>query len=493
MVDTKKSSNPLDTPESFTLSEIGYSGQKLIQGLSVQETKRELNFPHNVQTFKEMSYHPSINAALSMYNTMVAKANYRFVEPENATAKEKKQTEFVREVFNDMDRPLSDVIQDIMSMNTFGFSVIEKVYKKRKGNNSQYPDGRIGIKKLGLRNQESIDKFVFDDTGNDIIGVKQDISKIEDPFSRFVNRAKTDVVLPRSKVMLFTTGRATDNPYGVSPLRDVYLPWKYLTSIEELEAAGVAKDLQGLPVLYVPAQYMSPDASTEQKALYEQFKNIVRNLQNNSQSGVVLPSAVDPETRQPLFKLELLSTQGGKKNYDTDKVKEYYRAMIFIGMNADILLMGNTQTGSFALGSIKTSMTGAYVEGMLKKIVQVFNDDLIRQLYELNGWDVSRRARMDYEGFSEIDLEAFSKAVQRMGAVAMLPRTPDVVNMVLKQLGVDVLPGDTTQDEILALFPDSADVQSRAGDGMTEGMPSGTGSAVGSAGDSSSMNADNSA
>jgi phage gp29-like protein len=194
-----------------------------------------------------------------------------------------------------------------------------------------------------------------------------------------------------------------------------------------------------------------------------------------------------------LFKLELLSTQGGKKNYDTDKVKEYYRAMIFIGMNADILLMGNTQTGSFALGSIKTSMTGAYVEGMLKKIVQVFNDDLIRQLYELNGWDVSRRARMDYEGFSEIDLEAFSKAVQRMGAVAMLPRTPDVVNMVLKQLGVDVLPGDTTQDEILALFPDSADVQSRAGDGMSEGMPSGTGSAVGSAGDSSSMNADNSA
>jgi hypothetical protein len=260
-----------------------------------------------------------------------------------------------------------------------------------------------------------------------------------------------------------------------------------LTTIEELEAVGVSKDLQGLPVMYIPAQYMSEDASDEQKAIYEQFKNITRNLQQNSQSGVILPSAHDPETRTPLFELKLLSTEGGKKNYDTTAVKEYYRAMIFIGMNADILLMGNTQTGSFALGSIKTSLTGAYIESMLKRIVQTFNDDLIRQIYELNGWNVARRCKMDYEGFEDVDLESFSKAIQRIGAVGYLPRNIEVVNKILNALNIDNLPEDANLEELL---PDN---QSKSGQGMEEGMPAGTGKATGSSGDGSSTNSDNTA
>jgi hypothetical protein len=133
-------------------------------------------------------------------------------------------------------------------------------------------------------------------------------------------------------------------------------------------------------------------------------------------------------------------------------------------------------------------MTGSYVEGILKKIVRVFNDDLIKQIYELNGWDVTRRCVMDYEGFEDADLESFSKAIQRMAAVSMLPRTPEVVNQILTQLGLDELPPDTDLD---SLFP--REMQSRSGDGMEEGMPSGTGEATGESGDASSNNADNAA
>jgi hypothetical protein len=212
--------------------------------------------------------------------------------------------------------------------------------------------------------------------------------------------------------MLFNIGRNRSNPYGTSPLRDVYLPWKYLQAIEELEATGVSKDLQGIPLLRLPAQYMSADASPDQKIVYENFKNIVRNLQQGSQAGVILPSAVDPETRKELFDLQLLSSEG-KKSFDTAAIKDYYRTMIFIGLSADILLMGNTQTGSFALGSLKNSITGNAIENYLRRIVQVLNDDLIRQIYELNSWDVTRRCKVDYEGFEETDLDDFSRAVQR--------------------------------------------------------------------------------
>lgn len=477
---------PATKPKSSQMTEVGYSGLRMFDGVTAEETMRELNFPRSNKVFKEMSYHPAINTALSLYNSMIGKATFRFVPPKDATVREVKQAEMVESMFTDMDRPIEEVMIDIMTMATYGFCVLEKVYKiRKKSKGSLYDDGIVGIKKLAYRSQESIDKFEFDDDGNNIVAVKQNLSLIADPYLRYSRRPHTEIILPREKFLLFNMGRNTSNPYGQSPLRDVYVPWKYLTSIEELEAMGVAKDLQGLPVLYLPAQYMSEDASPEQKAIFDQFKNVIRNLQQNSQSGVILPSAVDPDTRAQLFKLELLSTEGGKKSYDTTKVKDYYRAMIFIGMNADILLMGNTETGSFALGSLKSSLTGSFVESVLQRIVRVFNDDLIKQVYELNGWDVSRRCKMDYEGFEDTNLDEFSKAIQRIGAVGYLPRTIEVVNKVLSTLSIDTLPDDT---EVSSVLPEP---DTKAGQGMKEGMGSGTGSSNGSSGDQTSSNNDN--
>lgn len=470
---TSRKNQVQDKPERFTIGELGYNGEKMFDGVSQAELTKELNHPNSIRTYKEMSYHPSVNAALTLYNSMMQKANFRVVPPKDASKKEKKQAELVESMLEDMDTPIEDVINDIMSMGTYGFSVLEKVYRRRKKKEgSNFDDGVIGIKKLALRNQESIEKFIFDESGNNLIGVKQDLSLLHDPYNRYNKRQEMTVVLPREKFMLFNVGRNRNNPYGVSPLRDVYLPWKYLTSIEELEAAGVAKDLQGVPILYAPAEYMQEDASPEQKALFEGMKSIVRNLQTNSQSGVILPSAVDPETRAQLFKLELLSTEGGKKNYDTDKVKEYYRTMIFIGMSADILLMGNTATGSFALGSIKSSLTGAFIESMLKRIVQVFNEDLVKQIYELNGWDTSRRCKIEYDGVEDIDLDNFSRAIQRIGATGFLPKNLDVVNKILSSLDIQTLDEEANLDELL---PDKT---TRAGDGMESGVGNGTGDGV---------------
>jgi hypothetical protein len=342
----------------------------------------------------------------------------------------------------------------------FGFAPVEKVFRLRtKENGSMYDDGLIGIKKLALRNQESIDSFVFDAEGNDVVGLKQNLANLNDPFGRYSGRTSTVVTMPRSKFMNFTVGHDKTNPYGVSPLRNVYLPWKYLQAIEELEASGVAKDLQGVPLLTLPASYMSSDASPEQKIALDGFKNILRNLQQNSQAGVLLPSDVDPETKSSLFKLELLSTIG-KKSFDTKDIKEYYRAMIFIGLAADILLMGNTQTGSFALGAIKNSLTGTQVEAYLKDIIKVLNNDLVRHIYELNGWDVTRRASIDYEGFEDIDADSYSKFVQRIASVGALPITLDVINDILSKMGLDSLPEGTDLGSVL---PEKT---SRSGDGM---------------------------
>jgi len=176
---------------------------------------------------------------------------------------------------------------------------------------------------------------------------------------------------------------------------------------------------------------------------------------------LILPQAFDPETRQPLFDISLLSTEG-KKNFDTTKVKDYYKNLIYTSMFADILQLGQGQTGSFALGQLKNSLTGSAAEAMLRSIMDVINNDLIRMTYELNNWDTSRMSMIDFDNLETVDLEAFSKAIQRYASVSGLEMDRPALNRIRESVGIDKLPDDA--EPMLEYLPNYS---SRSGDGMT--------------------------
>jgi hypothetical protein len=474
-----------DSPERFKLAEAGYLGLNIYAGLSQDEIKRELNFPASILTYKQMSYHSTVNSALTLFDNLVGKADWKFKAPADATDVELAQAKVINEMMNDMqDQTWSDFISDALSANVFGFSVHEKVYRRRlKANGSKYNDGLIGWKKLPIRNQETVERFVFSNDGNDVIGVRQNLSLVNDPYNRYDRRNTDAVVLPRAKIMLFRAGKHKGDPYGKSPLRDAYLAWRFLSVIEEIEANGVAKDLAGLPVLKLPPQYLVADASPEQKAIRAYYENVMRNLQMNQQSALILPQAYDQDTRQPLFSLELLSLNGNKA-MDTSKIKEYYKNLILTSLFADLLVMGQNGGGSFALGQIKSSLSGNAAEAMLKRITQVINDELIRQTYELNGWDTSRMGYMDFDNIQTEDLESFSKAIQRYASTGIIEIDRPVLNRVRESVGIDALPEDEEPNS--DAMPNNT---SRSGDGFAT---AGEGTATNPSGtDTSSNNLEN--
>jgi len=486
MSDVETITKGTDDLERFKLSESGYVGLNIFNGISNDEMKKELNFPNNIKTYKNMSYHGAINSAMTLYTNLVSQAEWVVKPPKDATEEEIKQADFIRECLSDMEQPFEEVIKDILSMMLFGFSVHEKVYRKRySSNGSKFNDGKIGWKKLALRSQESIKKFIFSADGNEIIGVQQNISNLSDPYNRFAARDKLEVNLPRSKFLLFRTGNHRGDPFGKSMLRDAYLAWRYLTVLEEIESNGVAKDLSGIPLLKLPPQYLSKDATPEQVAIRQYYERSMANLQVNQQSAMILPNAYDPDTRQPLFELSLLSMDG-KKGFDTTKVKEYYKNMILTSLFADILIMGQSATGSFALGQIKNSLSGAMANTLAKEIKAVLNNDLVRQTYELNGWDASRACTIDFENLESSDLESFSKAVQRFASTSVLEVDRSVLNRIRESIGVDSLPDDLEpQEELLPGFT------SKSGSGMEVGTTgNGTAKNVDGA-DTSSNNLEN--
>lgn len=257
-----------DKPDRFKMSETGYMGLNLFKGVSVDELRTELNFPNSIKTFKEMSVHGTVNSALTLYHNLLMKVDWKFVPPNDATPEEIEQCKLIASMMDDMETPWSEFISDALSCNMFGFSVHEKVYRRRNTNSgSKFNDNVIGWKKLPIRIQETIEKFIFSEDGNEVIGVKQNIKSVNDLYNRFEHRLNKEVILPKSKILLFRVGKHRGDPFGKSPLRDAYLAWRYLTIIEEIESNGVAKDLVGLPVLSIPPQYLSEDASPDQKAI----------------------------------------------------------------------------------------------------------------------------------------------------------------------------------------------------------------------------------
>ena len=454
-----KAVSPLDQPERFRLGEVGALALRVFNGVTQDELRRELNWPNSITTYKQMSDHSAINAPLTLFSNIIAKATWVYKPPENATEEEKNQVKIINQMMGDMEHSWGDFIQDVLSSNVFGLCVNEKVYRKRyKANGSMYDDGIIGWKKLPVRVQESISKFIFSEDGNDVIGVQQNLSAINDIYNRF-SRKSNLINIPRSKFLLFRTGKHRGDPFGKSPLRDAYLAWRFLTQLEELEALGVAKDLNGIPVLRLPPQVLSADGSPENQDQRLYFENAIRNLQVGEQMGIILPALYD-EQGKSLYDIELLSTDG-KKNFDLNKIKEYYRGLIFISLFADILLQGVTNTGSFALGSIKNSLSGAYAERLISNIAEVIQNDLIRQTYELNSWPTERMGKLDFDNLDNTDVESLSKYLQRVASVGLLEKDRAVLNAVRQGIGIDPLPEDLPPQQDL-LTPET----SRSGDGM---------------------------
>ena len=476
----KASMQTQDQPDRFKLGEMGNLGLSIFQGVSTSDLKRELNWPASINTFKQMNAHGTINSAMTLFDNIIGKAQWSITPPKDATEEEKKQCEILGTMMHDMEGTWSEFIRDVLSMNIFGFSVHEKVYRKRyTSNGSLYNDGLIGWKKLPIRAQETIEKFIFSTDGNDILGVKQNLSGVTDNYNRFSNRIDNEVVLPRSKVMLFRAGKHRGDPFGKSPLREAYLAWRFLTALEDLEATSIAKDVSGLPVLSIPPQYLSEDASPSQKAIRQYYESSMRNLQMNQQSAMILPLAYCEVSKQPLFKLELLSMDG-KKAFDISKVKEYYKNSIVTSLFSETTSMGQTQVGSFALGSLKNTMTGMAAESMIKSIRDVIQRDLIEQTYTLNNWPTDRMGTLDYDNLDSTDVEGISKAFQRYASTGLLELDREVLNAVRESVGIDGLPLDMkVQQDILT------GNTSRSGDGLKS---AGEGTALAPSGNDTSSN-----
>lgn len=482
-----------DVP-TLALGEAGYNGLRVLGGEILEECSHELRWPQAIKTFKRMEKDGAIAPALAYVEMMISRVDWTVKIPEGYEKQLKDKAIFMRQCMNDMEHDFKSFIKQAVSFNRYGFSITEKVYRPRtfdKG--SQYNDGLIGIRKLAFRSQDSIDSWKFSNKGRDLAGLYQCVNI---PTNRAVGDSVDPVTnydpgnikfIPRKKFMLMRSNPIKNNPEGQSPLVGCWSAWKYKTAYQESEAISVAQDSNGFKVLYLPPQYMAADATDENKAVFEHYKTVIKNMHQAKESGLILPLIVDDQGNK-MFEFEIKSVTG-QKSYDTNAIIQRYTAEILTALFADFLSLGSNGSGSFSLAESKISVVEMAIQSKLDEIKTQLNFDLRKQLFQLNGWSTEVMPEWDYGEIGKVSLDEISKFIQRTAAVGLIPKAPKVVNWIMDQANIPYKVSEDLSVEELSkqLTPET----SKSGAGMAEGMNNGVGGSTGSSGDSSTSNTEN--
>lgn len=396
--------------------ETGVTGLRRSGGFVYEEFLPQLSGFRAIQVYREMQDNdPVVGAILYAIDKLIRQVPWR-VQPASIKLEDQRNAKFLESCLNDLNISWEDTISEIMSMLSFGWSLHEIVYKKRNGDSnnaedrSKYDDGLIGWRKFPIRSQESRDRWEFDDNGG-IRGMIQSASPRYYP-----------TFIPIEKSLLFRTSVAKNNPEGRSVLRNAYRPWYFKKRIEEIEAIGVERDLAGFPIMYVDPDIMRADATGEKQTVFNDYKDVVINIRRDQQEGMILPSIYD-ENGNLMYKLELLSA-GGSRQFDTNTIIQRYDQRIATTVLADFILLGQSENGSYALSSDKTSLFAVSLRTWLEMIKSVMNQHAIPRLFRINGFPTDKLPELVYGDIETPPLTEIGTFIQQL-AGAGAPLFPD--------------------------------------------------------------------
>lgn len=405
-------------------AEYGRLGQRrFYNGIFYEEFVPELHGLKGIEAFKEMSNNDAVVGGILYAIEMLIRQCKFTVAPGGDTDIDKRAAEFVEECMNDMEYTWQDTLSEILSFLTYGWSYHEIVYKLRRGKkkdiglSSKYNDGLIGWKKLPIRSQDTFYEWRYEENTDKLLGMVQ-----------CAPPSYGQVLIPIEKALHFTTKSIKANPEGKSILRSAYRAWYFVKRIEEIEGIGIERDLAGFPTLKAPEDMdlWDPDDPEMVRAL-ARAESIVSGVRRDEREGLVLPYG---------WELQLLNS-GSRRQFDTNQIIDRYHKEIATSVLADFVLLGQNAVGSFALADNKTQMFSLAVGTYLDSICEVFNNQGIRRLIDINGkaFDgITDYPTMRHSDIETPDLAAFSTFLKTMIDAGVIKPDPELERYV-RQIG----------------------------------------------------------
>lgn len=432
--------------EAEAKSVLGVAGDNTHNGqIRADEFLPELRGKKAVRKYREMRDNDSTIGAVMYSVEQILRDVNLDVKPANDSPEALAEAEFVKSVLHDMDHTLDDHVAEALSFLSYGFAWFEIVYKRRVGpyersdkKRSKHTDGRMGVRKIAARAPWTINRFDVDRQTGDVLGIEQS-----------VGNAMNKNYIPTNKSLYYRTTSLNGDPSGRSILRNAYTSYEYLNNLQAIEAIAVERELAGIPVARIPAEYLSGDASAAQSSFVNGLQTILRDVKFNEQGYIILPSDTYPDkdgapTNIRLVDVELMSSNGSR-NIDINPIISRYQHDIARSVLSEFLLLGSSG-GSYALSKSKTDLFLRALESYVQAIVDVLNKQLVESLWQLNGLSYDLMPTIVAGDVAPHDLREIASFLRNLnGAGIDVSSHPEVIKdlMAIAELEYDPTVGGT--------------------------------------------------
>lgn len=407
-----------DAPSSVFV-EIGTSGLKRFSGEVQEEFDPNLRGLRGVRVYEEMRKNDSDVGSILFAILHIALGSTWTVEAASQNQPDLDAAEFLRTVlFKDTSHSWRDFITNAMTSNAFGWAWFEIVYKQRLGAAesppSLYDDGRIGIRKLALRGQETLRGWIFDEHDG-----------VQGMIQRGPNQTK-EVRIPIAKSLLCRTSSEKNNPEGVSMLRTAYRAYFIKTNVEEIEVIGAERDMTGVLVIQLPGNAQDKDFAKardmgERYRIDDQAYFITQKFGKEEHEGWKITTLQSP----------------GNKIVDTDKTITRCSTQIMRSVLAQFLTLGQGRTGSFALGESQKSLWQLATNGRLDTLDEEVNRYVVPPLFALNDFsEITGYPQVKHSDPGEIDLIALTPFIRVLGEMGYIDLTQEVLEHMHARAGL---------------------------------------------------------
>ena len=419
---------------------LGVAGDNTHNGqIRADEFLPELRGKKAIRKYREMRDNDATIGAVMYSVEQILRDVELTVKPVDDTPAAKVEADFVTSILDDMDHTLDDHVAEALSYLSYGFGWFEVIYKRRVGptersdkKHSKYTDGRLGVKKIAARAPWTINKFDVNQKTGDVLGIEQSVG--------IMNGRN---YIPVNKSIYYRTTSLNGDPSGRSILRNAYTSYEYLNNLQAIEAIAVERELAGIPVARIPAEYLSNDASAAQAGFVHDLQQILRDVKFNEQGYIVLPSDTYPDkdgapSSTRLVDIELMASNG-KRNIDINPIVSRYQHDIARSVLSEFLLLG-TSGGSYALSKSKTDLFLRALESYIQAIVDVLNKQLVERLWQLNGLNYDLMPTITAGDVAPHDLREISSFLRNLnGAGIDVSSHPEVIGdlMDIAELSYD--------------------------------------------------------
>lgn len=373
--------------------EQGTTGLNVFSGIVQEEFLRELRGKEGYKRFDEMRRNSPIVGAMLFYHDMaIRKCSWNFTNKADPESKDER-VEFLNSARDNMAQSMDEFVSEALSCLPFGYSLFWVNYKRDKNNGIVWDT-------FSPRAQNTVHQWLLNYPNQP----GYDPNKRNGEILGFVQQAPPTYkaeTLKMERLIHFRTRVERNNPEGISLLRNAWVPYYYAKNLQSVEAIGYERDLNGLPVVSMPhgANVNEDDVNSD----VNKAKEIVRNVRNDEQGGVVKPFGWD---------FSLLSGSG-KGFADIGRTIERYESRMLMAMLMQWIMLGQGSTGTYALSKDQTSIAEMIVNTSADMFCQTFTKQELPRILKLNGYDPTGIC-MEHSPAGDTDVSAFADFLQKV-------------------------------------------------------------------------------